>query len=206
MRRSNYLLFAALIALTSLLGHAQDQTFPLDKRGFVTNWLVAVPVPLAEQRGAAVLDSDVAKTAAKLKPKAGDKIQVGGKSFDWKTQVADRGKLDFNPSNGTATDNCMAFAVCYVVAEAATPSVIALTGSDDQIIVFVNGKEVSRFTGPRGFRADEDVSNLFTLNAGSNTILMIVVNGGGGFAGSLSLANQTGNPLQNIKVTLTPPK
>ena len=48
-------------------------------------------------------------------------------------------------------------------------------GSDDQVIVWLNGAEVMRFEEPRAAQPDQDIISV-TLNEGENQLLVKVIN------------------------------
>lgn len=210
MKTDLFAILAAAVALPQLAlqVHAQQKTHPLHEDGYVLNWLVLLPVPLADdEQGAAALDSKKVKDVVKASPKANDKVTIDGEALTWNAQEADdEGKLDFNSIHGEQVEDCAAFALAYVIADAEIKGAQAVLGSDDQCILFVNGKEVFRFEEPRPYTPDEDVSDSFTLKQGVNTLLFVVVNEKIGFEGSVKLVDDKENPLtKKVKVSLTPP-
>ena len=51
----------------------------LDSEGFVQKWLVLAPIPIADgDNGSDALAKQQIKDEARLKPKSGDKLKVGG--------------------------------------------------------------------------------------------------------------------------------
>ncbi|MEN6611939.1 MAG: hypothetical protein ABFD47_00585, partial [Armatimonadota bacterium] len=84
------------------------------------------------------------------------------------------------------TENAAAYAFLYVWSETDSPSVAVATGSDDWLMVYVNGSlqytidEVAYPTG-RGCTIGSEYQGI-PLSAGLNSVLFKVVNGGTGFA------------------------
>src|SRR5262249_40011565 len=84
MRTTVWLAVLALPLLVAAAGAADDKSGVNDE-GFVQRWLVLAPIPFGDnESGAQALDREQLKDEAKLKPKAGDKVKVGGKELVWK--------------------------------------------------------------------------------------------------------------------------
>jgi hypothetical protein len=93
------------------------------------------------------------------------------------------------------TNNCMAYA--YTTITSRTPDdAMMMVGSDDAVRVWLNGKLVHTNVATRGVFPDNDIVSVH-LNQGVNTILVKVVNGGGGWGFALRLAHAVdpGNTL-----------
>src|SRR5438132_11049010 len=96
MRAMAWILGPVLLLLSVAVVFA-DSKSGLDEEGFIQHWLVLAPIPLAEnESGADGLDKQQLKEEAKLKPKAGDKVKVGGKELTWKEYTLKDHLLDFN--------------------------------------------------------------------------------------------------------------
>jgi len=98
-----------------------------------------------------------------------------------------------------------------LVVEAQQRGLCMLVGSDNQAKVYLNGKQIHEYHFRRRFLADEDKVPEITLNAGINVVVFKVVKATGHWAeetddwkGSIRLTDGQGNPVQGIKVTLTP--
>jgi hypothetical protein len=169
--------FVLAVALSPLtLAMAADDKSGLDGEGFIQRWLVLAPIPLAEnESGSDAVDKQQVKDEAKLKPKAGDKTAAGGKELAWKEHTASDHLLDFNGLLGAQTEDSVAYAVTYIVAPEEMKGVKMKTGSDDQLKVWLNGKEVFKFAEPRAADKDQD-SNDVTLQKGVNVLVAKVVN------------------------------
>ena len=65
-------------------------TFSPDAEGFIRNWLVLAPIAIEGESGATEIDKDFLRGEATIKPKADEKVNVGGKILTWKAhQTAD---------------------------------------------------------------------------------------------------------------------
>jgi len=175
MRRALLLVGLALLSLFVVPALADDAS-GLDDDGFVQRWLVLAPIPLAEnQSGAEGLDKEQLKDEAKIKAKAGDKVKVGDKELVWKEHVAKEFLLDFNGILGAQTEDSVAYAVTYIVAPEELKGLKMKTGSDDQVKVFLNGKEVFKHAEARPLEKDEDTTEV-ALQKGVNMMVVKVVN------------------------------
>src|SRR6059058_3935248 len=95
---------------------AADEKSGVNDEGFVQRWLVLAPIPLPDgQGGGEAVDKEQVKDEAKLRPKAGDKVRVGGKDLTWREHACKEHLLDFNDLLGAVTEDCVAYAVAYVV-------------------------------------------------------------------------------------------
>jgi hypothetical protein len=173
MRTTAWVVAAALLLAAA---PASDDQSGINQEGFIQKWLVLAPIPMAEgEAGADALAKQQIQGEAGLRPKAGEKVTVAGKELAWKAHTAPEYLLDFNALLGKETEDSVAYAVAYVVAPAEVKGVRMKTGSDDQVKVFLNGKEVLRFTEARAAEKDQDTTEV-TLRPGVNVLVVKVVN------------------------------
>ena len=88
-------------------------------------------------------------------------------------------------------------AACYAYAEVTLGEAGGgkiLCGSDDSIVVWLNGEEVRRFRGPRGCKVDEDTTDV-SFKSGKNTVLIKVIQGGGDWSSCVRLVDSDSKPL-----------
>ena len=174
MRVTSGLLGLALV-LSGTTAAAADDKAGTDAEGFVQQWLVLAPIPLKEgEDGTGGLGREAIADEAKLKPKAGDKVKAGDKELAWKAHAAKDHLLDLNGHLGAQTEDAIGYAVTYVTAPS-DMTVKMKTGSDDQCKVWLNGKEVFKFTDPRPADKDQDTTDV-TLKKGVNVLVVKVVN------------------------------
>ncbi len=202
--------WAAVIALAlaaplfSAAWAADEGKDAFTDEGFIRTWLVVAPIPLDEnQSGADGLAKEQIKDEAKLQPKDGDKVKAGGKDLTWKKHKADAHLVDFNGILGNTTEDSVAYAVCYVVADADVKGVKMKTGSDDQLKVYLNGKKVFEFTDARAADKDQDTTEV-TLQKGVNVLVCKVVNEKMDWSLCVRFLDKDDNPVKNLKVQLTP--
>ena len=193
----------AVLASTPIIG--QGEKDGIDAEGYVRTWLVLAPLPLKEgQEGANALAEEQVKGEANLKPKAGDKIDVGGKDLAWKECPAKDQILDFNGVLGKKTENSVGYAVAYIVADADFADVTLKLGSDDQIKVYLNGKPIHSNDEGRPFEKDEDSVPGLSLRKGRNVLVVKVVNEEEDWAMSACFIDKDGKPVTGLKATTKP--
>lgn len=90
-------------------------------------------------------------------------------------------------------DKACAYAMARINLAQAGPATLRC-GSDDGIKVWVNGAPVHENNTDRGFALDSDQAPI-TLNAGENTILVQITQGGGGWNFGVRLTQPDGVPL-----------
>lgn len=90
-----------------------------------------------------------------------------------------------------------AYAWTEVISEE-TLEVELRVGSDDQIKVWLNGKEVIKYESPRAAQPDQDIVSV-TLNQGENQLLVKVCNEELDWGFYLRFTDLNGNPLKNLE-------
>ncbi len=157
--------------------------------GFVMRWWTLGPFKGREQwtaRDAFPVDALVVVPGS---------VTVEGQEFVWKPAPVESaiGELDLSSAVGEGDD-----LVCYALAEIISPSVrdaVLRLGSDDGVIVHLNGRKVHEFTGERNYAVDED-SVPVTLQEGLNILLCKVLNAGGGWSVGVRVVDTGGRPLR----------
>ncbi|VTT98971.1 serine threonine protein kinase : Serine/threonine protein kinase OS=Planctomyces brasiliensis (strain ATCC 49424 / DSM 5305 / JCM 21570 / NBRC 103401 / IFAM 1448) GN=Plabr_2195 PE=3 SV=1: Pkinase: NPCBM [Gemmataceae bacterium] len=174
----------------------------IDADGYIRTWLVLAPVPHPKGVGIAqAVDRSFIKDEGKLEPVEGAKVKVEGRELMWERVRADGYSFDLEGAGGS-TNDCSAYAVAYVAAPNEIKDVQVRIGSDDGAKVYVNGKQVGKFTGDRGIGRDQSTFGGVTLKKGVNVIVFKVCNGHGGFGGALRLTDASGTPIPNLKLQL----
>jgi hypothetical protein len=199
MRATAWTLAAALPLLLAVAGTAADDTGGVNDEGFVQRWLVLAPIPLKDgESGADGLAREEIKDEAKLKPKAGDKVKVGDKELAWKAHTCKEHLLDFNAFLGAQTEDSVAYAVTFLQAPEELKGVKMKTGSDDQAKVYLNGKEVFKFTEARAADKDQDSTEV-TLQKGVNVLVVKVVNEKVDWSFCVRFTDKDDKPLTKLK-------
>lgn len=177
-----------------------------DDEGFIRNWLILAPIPLAEnQSGGEGLDKHQIKDEAKLKPKDGDEAKAADMKLKWTKYQADDYFVDFNAQIGNTAEDSVGYAVTYIVADKPRKGVKVKIGSDDQCKVFLNGKQIIKSVENRGLEKDQDVSGPVDLKQGVNVVVFKVVNEKADFSGCLRFVDEKDKPIvKGLKVALKP--
>jgi len=202
MRAAKCVLGFALLLLLVAARPADDSS-GVNEEGFVQRWLVLAPIPFAaNESGADALGKEQVKDESKLKPKAGAKVKVGDKELVWKEHGCKEHLLDFNAILDAVTEDSVAYAVTWVVAPEELKNVKMKTGSDDQAKVYLNGKEVFKFTEARAAEKDQDSTEV-TLQKGVNVIVVKVVNEKMDWSFCVRFTDKDDKPLTNLKSKTT---
>lgn len=192
----------ATVTLLLFLGQAlpdEEQSGQNDE-GFITTWLLLAPIPLENgQSGADALNKEQLTEEAKLQPKAGDKVKVGGEELVWKKYRAKDFFFDFNAFLGKPTEDSIGYAVCYIYADAEMKDITLKTGSDDQAKVYLNGKEVLKQEEDRPLERDENSSEV-TLHKGVNVLVFKVINEKEDWSGCARFLDKDGKVVKGLMV------
>jgi hypothetical protein len=156
------------------------------------------------QDGATGLEKIGVKDEAKLKPRLGQEVTIGGKNLKWAKYEGKESHVDFNEFLGGETNDSVAYAVCYLKLDNAAKGLTLKMGSDDQAIVWLNGKEVLKNVNARPLTKDEDTVDNVTLEKGINVLVFKVVNEKVDFSGSIRFLDKDGKAFRGYKVALSP--
>ncbi len=202
--RSSILAWSGIVLLVAGVARA-DEAFKPDEEGFIRNWLVLAPLPFGQaENGSDALGKQQLPDEAKLQPKEGDKVKSGDKEIAWKLYKSDSHLLDFNAFLGQQTEDSVAYAVCYLVANQDITDLTMKTGSDDQAKVYLNGKEVFKNEEARPTEKDQYSTPNLALKKGVNVIVFKVVNEKMDWSGCLRFTDKDGQPVTDFKVSLKP--
>ena len=197
---------ALLLSLFAVRSGTGPEEFAPAKDGFIRDWLVLAPIQLASDAdGAEAIDKDQVPDERLVKPKAGDKVTVGGKELAWKKVKASDYALDLNAIVKQQTEKTVGYAVCYVRAESERKDLQLKMGSNDQGKVYLNGKVLLKASEPRSLDQDSDVARSVTLNEGVNVVVFKIFNDGGfDWQGCLRFTDASGKAFTNLVVQLEP--
>ena len=192
-----------VIVLSAILLPAQDKaTFSPDAEGFIRNWLVLAPIAVQEDSGATEIEKDFLGGEATIKPRADDKVNVGGKILAWKAHETSDYFIDFLKAFGTERgEDAAAYAVTYVMADDAMTVTLSV-GSNDQFKAWVNGKPILKFAETRTLEKDTEKGEV-TLAKGQNVLVFKVINEKNNWQGCARFMKD-GTGVKNIKISLAP--
>lgn len=196
---------ALLLSLFAVQSKAATNEFAPDKEGFIRDWLILAPIQLAsDSDGAEAINKDQVADEGLLKPKAGDKVTVGGKELAWKKVKATDYYFDLNAILNKDNEKTVGYAVTYVRADAERSNLQLKMGSNDQGKVYLNGKLLLKNAEPRPLDQDSDVARNVTLNKGVNVVVFKVFNEGNDWQGCLRFTETTGKAVTGLVIQLEP--
>jgi hypothetical protein len=193
-----------LLASAARAAAAADDAKP-DDEGFIRDWLLLAPFPLGEENaGADHIDKTQITNEASLKPKPGDKQKIGDAENAWRPIKAKDYYFDLNEILTAQHENVLAYLVTYVVADKDMPDLTLLIGSNDQAKIYVNGKEVLKFTETRTVEKDSDKAEKVALKKGTNVIVFKLINETNNWQGCLRFKDKDDKPVKDLTIKTTP--
>lgn len=176
----------------------------LDADGYIRDWVMLAPIALPGGESASdLLLRDQVQAEAKLKPKDGDKITVGGKELIWRNVTAPTNFFDFNAVLKTQNDHVAGFIVTYVECDQDIPNVTMAVASNDEGRIYFNGVDIYAFTEARPLLLDADKGRV-TLKKGLNVIVFKILNEQNSWQGAMRLLDKAGAPLKDVKIKRSP--
>jgi hypothetical protein len=175
-----------------------------DADGYIRDWLMLAPIALPEGEtcAEALLKEQIANESA-LRPKAGDKVKIGGKELSWRNVTASTNYFDFNESLKSINDHVAGYMVAYIECEKEMPDIILAVASNDQGRIYFNGVDIYAFTEARPLMLDADKGKV-TLKKGVNVMVFKITNEQNSWQGAMRLLDKSGAPLKNVRIKLTP--
>lgn len=204
---SDFVKIGALLGLSILSASAVSVSAdPLrpDADGYIRDWVMLAPIVIREGEtcAEALLKDSVPKESA-LKPKAGDKVTLGGKELSWRNVTASTNFFDFNETLKSINDHVAGYIVTYVECDADIPEVVMAVASNDQGRIYFNGVDIYAYTEARPLMLDADKGKV-TLKKGTNVIVFKITNEQNSWQGAMRLLDKSGKPLKNIRIKLQP--
>ncbi len=158
---------------------------PAQAAGFITTWWLLGPLPGADVDREWGPEKGVDLTAS---------VAANGRDVPWKQH---------HTTDASGIVNLLALmdpnqnTTAYLYAEVTVPQaqdILFKAGSDDGMILWLNGQQIHRAPDPRSLQVDQDTIQA-RLNAGVSKVLMKVVQGGGDWQCCLRLTNPDGRPI-----------
>lgn len=194
---------AALTFLLSTTAIAAD-SFTLDPEGYIRHWVMLAPIALpGEEAGSEAIYRQQIRGEANLRPKAGDTLKMGDKELTWRNITATTNYFDLNAILNSVNDRAAGYMVTYIECDNDRPDVIMAVASNDEGRIYFNGVDIYLFSEPRTLMLDADKGKV-TLKKGINVIVFKVINEQNAWQGAMRLLDQSGAPLKDIKIKLTP--
>ena len=153
--------------------------------GFITTWMIAGPYAPDDVESGDLIDTAFTPETA-VDEVAWRVLAITDPADPWTFDLAD----------AVGGDNRCIYVRSHVVSDSAGPALMQI-GSDDGVKVWLNGTVVHDNNVFRGHtRAEDEVP--VTLNEGDNTLMLKVVQGGGGWAFSCGLRAVGGGKLDGV--------
>ncbi len=176
-----------------------------DAEGFIRDWLVLAPFAIGNSSGADAIDQKQFAEEAQPAAKEGATQSVGGKSLAWKKISAKQFYIDFKELHPELSEQVAGWAVAYLVSPDEKSGLTLRMNSNDQGKVYLNGKEVVKFTDTRSLEKDaEDTATNVALKKGTNVLVLKVVNEENNWQGSVRIMDKSGKPITDLKVETKP--
>ena len=201
-------LFAALgivVSMAPLIVQASAaEALRPDAEGYIRHWVMLAPIVISDRESCAeALLEEQIKGEATLRPRAGDKIRIGGKELTWRDITASTNHFDFNAVLNSVNDHVAGFMVTYIECERAMTNVTMTVGSNDQGRLYLNGTDIYAFTDARPLELDADKGRV-TLNKGVNVVVFKVMNEQNSWQGAMRFLDRSGAPLTDLRIKLSP--
>jgi hypothetical protein len=193
-------LLAAALALPALAQNGKP-----DAEGFIRDWLVLGPLPIGEGGGADAIDKKQFATEAMPAAKDGAVQAFGSKELAWAKVATKAYYIDFKELHPDLSEQVIGWAVAYVVCAADKTGLTLRMNSNDQGKVYLNGKEVVKFTDTRTLEKDaEDSAKGVTLKKGVNVLVLKVANEENNWQGSVRFLDAADKPVTDLKIETKP--
>jgi hypothetical protein len=180
--------------------------FRPDAEGFIRDWLVLAPIfyeplwPAGEEE----LDRQTIAGEGGLRPKAGDAVTALGHRTAWTAVKTDSFGLDLAVATGTKeTRYRLAYAVTYVVADAAHKGARLRLGTNDLAKVYWNGKPVLRSLALRALEKDQSAA-LVDIKKGVNVLVTKIANDETHWGVAARLVDEKGAPISGLAIATAP--
>jgi hypothetical protein len=201
--KTHCLLTLGLLAVTASPLPAQNGK--PDAEGFIRDWLVLAPYSIGESPGSDEIDKKQLADEAKPAAKEGSDASLGSTTLTWQKVATKTFYIDFKELHPDKSEHVAAWAVAYVVANEDKPGLTLKMNSNDQGKVYLNGKEVVKFTDTRTLEKDaEDSASDVTLKKGVNVVVLKVINEENNWQGSLRFVDKAGKPVTDLKIQTKP--
>ena len=171
----------------------------IDGEGFIRRWLVLGPIK-NNGDGVAEINGEQLKGEAKIRPSAGQKVEVRGAKLAWRKHTTSEFFVDFNygiGKPGEKAENVTGYLVAYVHAPRELKNIRARWGTNDQGRLYLNGREILKFEGGRALEKDVAETKV-TLVKGRNLVVLKVVNGSNNWQACLRFVDAGGKPIPGL--------
>ncbi len=170
---------------------------PAAEEGFVTRWSLIGPFPWEEKNH----PTDARFVGEPNVDLTGAYTALDGKGVGWQRYVAERAMVDLVDFFGPSRD-CAVYAYAEFHLDE-DRDILLKIGSNDGFKCWFNGQEVGRFEEGRGYKPDQNVYSV-AGRKGANTVLLKVLQMGGGWACSARITGLDDIPIRYREKPLAP--
>jgi hypothetical protein len=200
-RIASLLAFATAAALPAFAQNGKP-----DAEGFIRDWLVLAPFSIGDSSGADEIEKKQFADEASPAAEDGKAQKVRDKELMWAKTSTKLFYIDFKELHPEQSERVAAWAVAYVVSPDEKTGLTLKMNSNDQGKVYLNGKEVVKFTDTRTLEKDqEDSATNVTLKKGANIVVLKVINEENNWQGSLRFLDKAGKPVTDVKIETKKP-
>ena len=199
-------LLVAAALLPCAASAAEDVLFyrPTEE-GFLMDWLVSTRHPFDYAYLGASMNFDALKATggeAACAPVAGMKAGNGNPWVERHFEPAGwaKGVFEFEPAS-----MFMTYTFAYLYCDQELRDLVLLTGSDDALLVLLNGTQVQKVQMQRGYNTDQDRVAGITLAKGWNRLLCKVDDVMGGHGLVVRFKTKDGQPVTSFRICLSRP-
>jgi hypothetical protein len=119
----------------------------------------------------------------------------------WKKVTSEEAEIDFNKIlSAEGQSGVCVYAVAVLDSLDEKSDLTLLMGSNDQGKVYLNGKELVKFTEGRSLEKDSDKATGVTLKKGENVVVFKVINDSNNWQGTLRFTDKAGKPVSDLKL------
>ena len=178
----------------------------VDDKGYIRQWLLLAPIPCdRENYGGKEIRREQVSRESRLRVKAGQKQKTRKGNLVWFAHNAPSYYIDFKKAvAGGKSEDVVGYAVCYLRSKEAVKYLRLEMRSNDQGLVYLNGKRLLRHDESRTVETGVDVAKSVRLNKGINTLVFKVVNEKNNWQGSIRLLDKNGKPFRDYEVAVAP--
>ncbi len=173
-----------------------------DDGGVIRSWLVLTLPCGRGESSLQALDHSYLPDEARVRPHPGKTVSFDGRILTWRAHRPATPVLDLNAFLGRATERSVAYAVSYVASDRARDARLEV-GSDDLSKVYLNGREIYCCPSPRPLDNVDSIGPI-RLEAGTNVLVLKVVNETANWEAVARLTDDQGRPLDGIVVKGSP--
>jgi hypothetical protein len=203
LMKTPHLVSLVLLAASALPVTAQNGK--PDSEGFIRDWLVLAPLSIGDSSGADEIDKKQFASEAQPAAKIGGVQKVGDAELKWAKVATNTFYIDFKELHPSQSEHVVGWAVAYVVAAVEKSGLTLKMNSNDQGKVYLNGKELVKFTDTRTLEKDaEDSAANVTLKKGVNVVVLKVINEENNWQGSVRFVDSNGKPVTDLKIEMQP--